>query len=72
MDDLTGRLRDEQNESTESSADSHSYVRYLSYLKSGAESNETASDMYPSTVTLRQTIDELLDIGLSDSKCPVC
>ena len=28
MDDLTGRLRDEQNESTESSADSHSYVRY--------------------------------------------
>lgn len=70
MDDLTGRLRDEQNESTESSADSHSYVRYLSYLKSGAESNETASDMYPSTVTLRQTIDELLDIGLSDSKMP--
>ena len=70
MDDLTGRLRDEQNESTESSADSHSYVRYLSYLKSGAESNETASDMYPSTVTLRQTIDELLAIGLSDSKMP--
>lgn len=71
MDDLTGRLRDEQNDSgTANSNDSHSYVRYLSYLKSGVQANETAQDIYPSTVTLRQTIDELLDIGLSDSKMP--
>ena len=71
MDDLTGRLRDEQNDSgTANSNDSHSYVRYLNYLKSGVQANETAQDMYPSTVTLRQTIDELLDIGLSDSKMP--
>ncbi len=69
IDDLSARLRDVQNE-TDIDTNSLGYIRYLSYLKSSVAANESEFDRYPSAVTLRQTIDELLDIGLSESKMP--
>lgn len=66
---LIGSLNDMQNQSSqEEVAEDGGYVRYLRYLKSNVEANEAAFNLYPSAVTLRQTIDELLNIGLSDSK----
>ena len=69
IDDLSARLRDVQNE-TDIDTNSLGYIRYLSYLKSSVAANESEFDRYPSAVTLRQTIDELLEIGLSESKMP--
>ncbi|SPY76931.1 two-component system sensor histidine kinase PgtB [Providencia rustigianii] len=66
---LTGRLNDIQGElAHEEPVDVGGYARYLQYLKSNLQANEPAFNLYPSSVTLRQTIDELLDIGLSDSQ----
>lgn len=66
---LIGSLNDMQNQpNQEEVAEDGGYVRYLRYLKSNVEANEAAFNLYPSVVTLRQTIDELLNIGLSDSK----
>ena len=66
---LSGRLKNLQNGSELADMDENeSYVRYLRYLQANFDANEAVFDLYPSAVTLRQTIDELLDIGLSDSK----
>ncbi|EKT60708.1 two-component system sensor histidine kinase PgtB [Providencia burhodogranariea] len=66
---LIGSLNDMQNQpSQEEVAEDGGYVRYLRYLKSNVEANAATFNLYPSAVTLRQTIDELLNIGLSDSK----
>ena len=66
---LTGRLKNIQDGAEQENAgENESYLRYLRYLKSNVEESESAFNLYPSAVTLRQTIDELLDIGLSESK----
>lgn len=64
---LSGRLNDIQGSSDEN-IEGNGYERYLRYLHSNVDANDAAFNLYPSAVTLRQTIDELLDIGLSDSK----
>ncbi|EKN6177287.1 HAMP domain-containing protein [Yersinia enterocolitica] len=46
------------------------YNRYLVYLKKTAEDNMRILEGFPSTVTLRQTIDELLETGMADNKMP--
>ncbi|MGF7409161.1 two-component system sensor histidine kinase PgtB [Providencia alcalifaciens] len=66
---LTGRLKDIQGDSSlDDPIDVGGYARYLGYLKTNLSANEEALSLYPSSVTLRQTIDELLDIGLSDNQ----
>lgn len=46
------------------------HIRYLRYLQETAQDNMQALQAHPSTVTLRQTIEELLDIGMAESKMP--
>ncbi len=66
---LTGRLKDIQGDNAfDDPIDVNGYARYLGYLKTNLAANEEALNLYPSSVTLRQTIDELLDIGLSDNQ----
>ncbi|CNE64938.1 ATP-binding protein [Yersinia nurmii] len=48
----------------------NNHIRYLSYLKQTAESNMQSLAKHPSTITLRQTIDELLNLGTAEQKMP--
>ena len=66
---LVNRLKSTQDNTPQGTKEENdSYIRYLHYLKSNIAGSEGALNQYPSTVTLYQTIDELLDIGLSESK----
>lgn len=68
-DDLRDRLNALQTDG-EGSGDIEAHLRYLHYLKRIADENLRALDAHPSTVTLRQTIEELLDIGMAENKMP--
>ncbi|WP_409310063.1 two-component system sensor histidine kinase PgtB [Pectobacterium sp. B1J-3] len=46
------------------------HIRYLENLKKTADENIRELDNWPSTITLRQTIDELLDMGMMNNKMP--
>lgn len=46
------------------------HIRYLENLKKTADENIRTLDDWPSTITLRQTIDELLEIGMMKNKMP--
>lgn len=60
-------LRDRLNELKSGNDDGmlvETHIRYLENLKKTADENIRALDDWPSTITLRQTIDELLEIGM--------
>ena len=64
-------LRDRLNELKSGSDDGmlvENHIRYLENLKKTADENIRTLDDWPSTITLRQTIDELLEIGMSPRK----
>ena len=66
-------LRDRLNELKSGNDDGtlvETHIRYLESLKKTADENIRALDDWPSTITLRQTIDELLDIGMVKNKMP--
>lgn len=67
--DLRDRLIEVQS-STEGNGNIEGHIRYLAYLKKTAGDNMHLLESYPSTITLRQTIDELLDIGIAENKMP--
>ncbi|OON41756.1 sensor histidine kinase [Izhakiella australiensis] len=67
--DLRDRLADVQS-GAEGADNIEGHIRYLSYLKKTADENMRLLENHPSTVTLRQTIDELLDVGMADNKMP--
>lgn len=46
------------------------HVRYLAYLQKTANENMQGLQDHPSTITLRQTIDELLETGIADNSMP--
>ncbi|WP_040154998.1 two-component system sensor histidine kinase PgtB [Yersinia ruckeri] len=48
----------------------NNHISYLRYLKQTAESNMQSLARHPSTITLRQTIDELLNLGIAEQKMP--
>ena len=66
-------LRDRLNELKSGNDDGmlvETHIRYLENLKKTADENIRALDDWPSTITLRQTIDELLEIGMMKNKMP--
>ncbi|ENK8309487.1 two-component system sensor histidine kinase PgtB [Salmonella enterica] len=66
-------LRDRLNELKSGNNDGmlvETHIRYLENLKKTADENIRALDDWPSTITLRQTIDELLEIGMVKNKMP--
>lgn len=66
-------LRDRLNELKSGSDDGmlvETHIRYLENLKKTADENIRTLDDWPSTITLRQTIDELLEIGMMKNKMP--
>lgn len=66
-------LRDRLNELKSGSDDAmlvETHIRYLESLKKTADENIRTLDDWPSTITLRQTIDELLEIGMVKNKMP--
>lgn len=66
-------LRDRLNELKSGNDDGmliETHIRYLENLKTTADENIRALDDWPSTITLRQTIDELLEIGMVKNKMP--
>jgi two-component system phosphoglycerate transport system sensor histidine kinase PgtB len=66
-------LRDRLNELKSGNDDGmlvETHIRYLENLKKTADENIRALDDWPSTITLRQTIDELLEIGMVKNKMP--
>lgn len=67
--DLRDRLSEVQS-STEGDGNVEGHIRYLTYLKNTADDNMHLLEGYPSTITLRQTIDELLDTGIAENKMP--
>lgn len=67
--DLRDRLTEVQS-STEGDGNVEGHIRYLTYLKNTADENMHLLEGYPSTITLRQTIDELLDTGIAENKMP--
>ncbi|MEC5317984.1 ATP-binding protein [Brenneria populi subsp. brevivirga] len=64
VDDLREQLADRRSENKDG------HIRYLHYLKQSADERIQQLSRYPSTITLRQTIDELLALGLEESKLP--
>ncbi|MEL2077673.1 two-component system sensor histidine kinase PgtB [Klebsiella pneumoniae] len=63
-------LRDRLNELKSGNDDGmlvETHIRYLENLKKTADENIRALDDWPSTITLRQTIDELLEAQLGSS-----
>lgn len=67
-------LRDRLNELKSGNNDGmlvETHIRYLENLKKTADENIRALDDWPSTITLRQTIDELLEIGMVKIRCPI-
>ncbi|AIJ09718.1 MULTISPECIES: two-component system sensor histidine kinase PgtB [Edwardsiella] len=70
---ITNDLRDrigELNNSDNGAINMDGHRRYLEYLRNSAAEIMQPLTALPSTVTLRQTIDELLDIGLGAGKLP--
>ncbi|WP_434641071.1 two-component system sensor histidine kinase PgtB [Klebsiella sp. I138] len=67
--DLRDRLTEVQS-ITEGDGNVEGHIRYLTYLKQTADENMHLLEGYPSTITLRQTIDELLDTGIAENKMP--
>ncbi|MFT8210012.1 MAG: two-component system sensor histidine kinase PgtB [Symbiopectobacterium sp.] len=66
-------LRDRLNELKSGNDDGmlvETHIRYLENLKKTADENIRVLDDWPSTITLRQTIDELLEIGMAKNKMP--
>lgn len=66
-------LRDRLNELKSGNDDGmlvETHIRYLENLKKTADENIRALDDWPSTITLRQTIDELLEIGMVKNNMP--
>ena len=66
-------LRDRLNELKSGNDDGmlvETHIRYLENLKNTADENIRALDDWPSTITLRQTIDELLEIGMVKNNMP--
>ncbi|MDX5628076.1 MULTISPECIES: ATP-binding protein [unclassified Brenneria] len=64
VDDLREQLADQNSENKDS------HIRYLNYLKQSADERIQSLSRHPSTITLRQTIDELFALGLSENKLP--
>lgn len=67
-------LRDRLNELKSGNDDGmlvETHIRYLENLKKTADENIRALDDWPSTITLRQTIDELLEIGMVKIICRI-
>lgn len=70
---ITDALRDRLNalqSAGEEPTSVESHIRYLTYLKKTANENMQGLEAHPSTVTLRQTIDELLETGIAESNMP--
>lgn len=66
-------LRDRLNELKSGNNDGtliETHIRYLENLKKTADENIHALEQWPVTITLRQTIDELLEIGMVKNKMP--
>lgn len=66
-------LRDRLNELKSGNNDGtliETHIRYLETLKKTADENIHALEDWPVTVTLRQTIDELLEVGMVKNKMP--
>lgn len=69
VDDLRDRLNElKSGNDYEMLVETH--IRYLENLKKTADENIRALDDWPSTITLRQTIDELLEIGMVKNNMP--
>ncbi|WP_438288198.1 two-component system sensor histidine kinase PgtB [Edwardsiella tarda] len=70
---ITNDLRDQISElqgAESGGINQQGHQRYLNYLRNNATEIVQALAAYPSTVTLRQTIDELLEIGMNAGKLP--
>lgn len=66
-------LRDRLNELKAGNDDGtlvETHIRYLQNLKKTADENIRSLDDWPSTITLRQTIEELLNMGMEKNKMP--
>lgn len=71
---ITDALRDRLNalqSDTEDPIPVKEHLRYLTYLKKTANESMQELETHTSTVTLRQTIDELLEIGIAENNMPV-
>ncbi|UAN44549.1 HAMP domain-containing protein [Serratia sp. JSRIV001] len=70
---IADALRDRLNELQSGAEEPTSvaeHVRYLAYLKKTANDNMQGLQAHPSTITLRQTIDELLETGIAENSMP--
>ncbi|MFC0225237.1 two-component system sensor histidine kinase PgtB [Serratia aquatilis] len=70
---ITDALRDQLNKLQSTGEDAipvEDHIRYLDYLKKTANENMRGLEAHPSTVTLRQTIDELLETGIAENSMP--
>ncbi|ROP49986.1 two-component system phosphoglycerate transport system sensor histidine kinase PgtB [Enterobacter sp. BIGb0383] len=69
VDDLRDRLNALQSDNDDD-IQVETHIRYLQNLKQTADENIRTLNNWPSTITLRQTIDELLDIGMVKNRMP--
>ncbi|ELP7959996.1 sensor histidine kinase, partial [Escherichia coli] len=69
VDDLRDRLN-ELKSGRDDDIQVETHIRYFENLKKTADENIRMLDDWPGTITLRQTIDELLDMGIVKNKMP--
>lgn len=69
VDDLRDRLN-ELKSRRDDDTQVETHLRYFENLKKTADENIRMLDDWPGTITLRQTIDELLDMGIVKNKMP--
>ncbi|RIC82574.1 HAMP domain-containing protein, partial [Escherichia coli] len=69
VDDLRDRLN-ELKSGRDDDIQVETHLRYFENLKKTADENIRMLDDWPGTITLRQTIDELLDMGIVKNKMP--
>ncbi len=69
VDDLRDRLN-ELKSGRDDDTQVETHLRYFENLKKTADENIRMLDDWPGTITLRQTIDELLDMGIVKNKMP--
>lgn len=69
VDDLRDRLN-ELKSGRDDDIQVETHLRYFENLKKTADENMHMLDDWPGTITLRQTIDELLDMGIVKNKMP--
>lgn len=69
VDDLRAQLNDLKSDHDDRMP-LETHIRYLEDLQKNADENIQLLDAGPSTITLRQIIDELLDIGMEKGKMP--